>query len=356
MNDARPAPAATPPLASDLRSLLIVCPSWVGDTVMSTPVLRAARQRLPDATIVAAGRPGIGAVLAGAPWIDRFVAVDMSGFAGPVRAARALAGMGVEAALLLPNSFRSALAVRLARIPVRVGYARDGRGLLLTHSLRPRRTRAPTAMTAYYAGLGDFALGPITNCRQTELFVTTDEDAAGARLLRGVETPFVLLNPGANRPDKRWPAARFAHLADDLLKARDLPAVVSGAPNERPLLRAVVDAARSEIVDLAERGITLGALKAVIRRAALVITNDTGPRHLAAALGTPVVSLFGPTDHRWTTLDATREHLVVAEPFLPESLVADRHPRACGIDRIPVSDVLFASMRLLDQPRRPEPT
>ena len=196
---------------------------------------------------------------------------------------------------------------------------------------------------------------PIPFNGQTELFVTTDEDAAGAQLLRGVEGPFVLLNPGANRPDKRWPAARFAHLADDLLKARDLPAVVSGGPNERPLLRAVVDAARSEIVDLAERGITLGALKAVIRRAALVITNDTGPRHLAAALGTPVVSLFGPTDHRWTTLDAAREHLVVAEPFLPESMVADRHPRACGIDRIPVSDVLFASMRLLDETRGPAP-
>ncbi|MHC5114978.1 MAG: glycosyltransferase family 9 protein, partial [Planctomycetota bacterium] len=83
--------------------------------------------------------------------------------------------------------------------------------------------------------------------------------------------------------------------------------------------------------------------------AALLVTNDTGPRHLAAALGTPVVTLFGPTDHRWTTLADIRERRLLAEPFLPAELVADRHPKVCTIDRIEVEDVLAAAAGMLNE-------
>ena len=103
---------------------------------------------------------------------------------------------------------------------------------------------------------------------------------------------------------------------------------------------------------LCARGLTLGSLKAVLRRAALLITNDTGPRHIAAALGTPIVALYGPTDHRWTTLQAARERSVLAEPFLPEELVADRHPKACAIEKIAVEDVVHASLSLLQPAAR----
>ena len=91
----------------------------------------------------------------------------------------------------------------------------------------------------------------------------------------------------------------------------------------------------------------LSSLKAVIQRAAVLITNDTGPRHIAAALGTPVVTLFGPTDHRWTTLCGVRERILLAEPFLPEELVADRHPKSCAIEKISVQDVVAAVDGLL---------
>ena len=87
----------------------------------------------------------------------------------------------------------------------------------------------------------------------------------------------------------------------------------------------------------------LGSLKAVIAESSLLITNDTGPRHIAAALGTPLVSLLGPTDHRWTTIACPHEHIVVANPFLPEPWVADDHPGDCAIEQITIGDVCAAA-------------
>ena len=118
---------------------------------------------------------------------------------------------------------------------------------------------------------------------------------------------------------------------------------------ERAVLDVVLRTAQSSIIDLTQRGAGLGSLKAVIRRTALVITNDTGPRHIAAALGTPIVSLFGPTDHRWTSQKLPNEQIILAEPFLPEELIADHHPKLCAIDRITVEDVLAAARGQLDE-------
>jgi heptosyltransferase-2 len=336
------------PLPRDVERLLVICPSWVGDTVMATPVLRAVRAHCPDARVVAAMRPGLDDVLRGVAWIDEPRPLRLKGPLGPLPAGRALRRDRPDAVLLLPNSFRSAVAARLSGAPVRIGYDRDRRGRLLTHRLPVERSAAPTPAVAYYARLGAFACGVDEIDPTVELAVTDDERAAATRLLDGVGERFLLLNPGANKPAKRWPAERFARAADELRETHGLDVVVSGGPGETDLTAAVARAARGPVTDLARRGVDLGALKAIIARAALVITNDTGPRHLAAALGTPVVSLFGPTDHRWTTLGHPREHLVLAAPFLPEEQVADRHPRRCAIERITVADVRGAAAALLD--------
>lgn len=338
------------PLSGEVKRLAIICPSWVGDTVMATPVLRLARQQLPDAEITAVLRPGLDELLEGCPWVDRMLAVDIRGVGRLLDAARRLRGYKTEAALLLPNSFRSALVVRLSGIGIRIGYERDLRGPLLTHGVSVHRNESPTPLIAYYRHLCLSAFGRDEMDCQPELFVTEQQAEKARPLLEDVKGPFVLLNPGGNKPLKRWPAERFAAVADALRESRGLIALVSGSPAERNLLREVVDAAKGPIIDLAERGVTLGLLKAIVQRAALLITNDTGPRHIAAALGTPVVSLFGPTDHRWTTWPSAGEHILLAEPFLPAPLIADEHPRGCPIERITVSDVLFAAEHLLEDP------
>ena len=342
---------AVPPIPPDVRRLAIVGPSWVGDTVMATPVFRAARQVLPRARLVAMVRRGLNDVLAGNPWLDEVIVCDMKGALGVLRLASAIRTCRADAVLLLPNSFRSALAARLSGAPIRAGYDRDARGWLLTHRHRARKTNSPVAMVEYYADLARWALRVDHVDPTLELAATNDDRAAAQIILADVAPPFIVLNPGANRPDKRWPAERFAAVADVLARSHGLAAVASGSSTEMNVLDAVVRAAKSPIMNLAKRGITLGTLKAVIEQAKLLITNDTGPRHLAVALGTPVVTLFGPTDHRWTTpgaLNCPRERLMLAEPFLPEQLVADRHSKACAIDRIPVSDVISAARALLN--------
>lgn len=364
-SDGTPGPARAP--LSGVRRLLVLMPSWVGDATMATPLLRALRDALPAARLAALCRPGIAAVLDGLPSLDERFTAPMRGFAGPWTGLAAARSFGADAVLLLPNSVRSGLAsLRLA--PRRLGYRSLGRVWTLTHALeRPSRT-APESAVDSYANLGEWAIGRAIEDRRVRLVVTPTESTAADALLGTADARpgrrWLVVNPGANRTDKRWPAARFALAAATVAVEHSMDVAVTGAPGERSLVASVAAATRAElarrsspkarVIDLVEHGVTLGSLKGVIARAALLITNDTGPRHVAAALGTPSVVLFGPTDHRWTTLaptGAARDRLLLAEPFLPGTLMADRVPGVCRIDRISVGDAVNAAGAVLAQRR-----
>lgn len=357
--------------ASPLR-LLIVVPSWVGDAVMATPALRLLRASFPGAFIGALVRPGIDEVLAGTGFYDEAHVDRAAGVMGPKHAAAKLRPRRYDTALLLTNSFSTALIARLAGIPRRIGYARDARTLLLTDRLqapqRPDGRWAPVPAVAYYwhaarallrlAGKPDPGPdGPFAMPRaRMELAVTPEQESAAAALLDRAglppAAPFAILNPGGNNPAKRWPPDRFAAVGRHLIERHGLNILVNGAPSEAELadsIAAQIDGGGSRAVSLARLGVTLGSLKGVVRRARLMVTNDTGPRHLAAAFGVPVVSLFGPTDHRWTTIPVgpDDEAVLVADPTLPETEVADDHPERCRVDRIATEAVLAAADRLL---------
>ena len=134
---------ATPLIPPDVARLVIHLPSWVGDAVMATPVFRAARRACPGARIAGIMRPGIDALFAGSADLDDVLAVDDRGVRGLLATARALRRLKPDAGLLLPNSFRSARAMRLGGVPLRAGYARDGRSWLLTNPVSCDRSRRP---------------------------------------------------------------------------------------------------------------------------------------------------------------------------------------------------------------------
>jgi heptosyltransferase-2 len=113
-----------------------------------------------------------------------------------------------------------------------------------------------------------------------------------------------------------------------------------GSPEEHDLVQNIIRCATSPLHDLTRSGITLESLKDVVQHADLLITNDTGPRHLAVACGTPTITLYGPTDFRWTTYDCEHDIALLADPFLPEELVADSNPERCNINNIPARDVI----------------
>ena len=353
--------------------LLIVLPSWVGDAAMATPTLRRIRRELPGTFIGALARPGIDQLLAGSDFIDEYHVERASGVMGPKFVAAKLRPRRYDATILLTNSFSTALIVRIAGIPRRVGYDRDARGLLLTDKLdAPKRGLAefaPISAVSYYWRLADFFLGskpqPASRGVNAQLGLPADvtmelvaapadEQLASDILAKGgvaAGERYAILNPGGNNPAKRWPVDRFARLADDLADLHNLTIVVNGSPAEAELVSQIAAACKkARCVELPRLGITLGALKAVCRRAELMVTNDTGPRHIAAAFGVPVVSLFGPTDHRWTIIP-TREHapeiIITADPTLPETEVSNDHPERCAIDKISYEQVWEACEKLI---------
>lgn len=360
-----------PPADAKPIRLLVVLPSWLGDAVMATPALRLIRDARPGWLIGALTRPGIDQLLEGTNLFDQAHVAHPTGVLGPKRIGFKLRPHHYDAALLLTNSFSTALITRVAGIPRRLGYDRDGRGLLLTDRLRPPRTPdgdwAPVPAVNYYLHAARALLDLPTPSTLTdpfgqtlppdarlELAVSPEDDARADAILAeaGLDPsgPLAILNPGGNNPAKRWPADRFAALADHIATRHDLPVLISGALSEQPLTAEIVAKAESSPIDLASLEPGLLALKAIIARASILITNDTGPRHLAAALGTPVVTLFGPTDHRWTTIPTrpdAPEIRLLADPDLPEDQLANDHPERCRIDRIPLDRVTEAADSLL---------
>jgi heptosyltransferase-2 len=327
------------------RRILVVLPSWVGDVVMATPALRAIRQLYPASRITWLLKDYVQPVIDAAPWCDRMIRLRSPRSAPPAaprssrrrRTSLALSNRlrahRFDLAILLPNSFRSAAIAALANIPRRLGYDRDSRGLLLTDPLVPLRDRTgkftPVPIIDYYLGLPRY-LGAASPSRQMELFTRPTDDARAAALLAELSIkphqPLVMLNPGAaNMGDaKLWPADRFAAVADDLIDRCNAAVLVNGSPRERPILDALHSAARHPLIDLPSRGSDLKLLKSLVARCSLMITNDTGARHIAAAMNTPVLALFGPTDPEWTRLDIPHEQILRAHDGQMTSLAVPR--------------------------------
>ena len=308
--------------------ILIVLPGWVGDLVLATPALRAIRQHYAQQHVTVLVKSHLAPVLSGGDWMD-----EVLHWAGPGRSAsrpkRRQSFLGLAAqlrekrfdeAILFANSFRSALLARLANIPRRVGYDRDGRGLLLTDKLLPQKSDGkfvPVSMIRYYNAIARY-LG----CRECpelpELFTTPEDESAATEVLAkagiAADQPIVVLNPGASfGPAKCWLPERFAEVSDSLAQKYNAVVMISCGPKEVDIARAVASRMRQKVVVLDQPVMPLGPSKALIRRAALLVTNDTGPRHFANAFGTPVVTIFGPTDPQWTATDAALERQLMVK-------------------------------------------
>ena len=318
-------------MPADPSRILVRGPTWVGDVVMATPALRALRRAKPSAEIVFEARPFIGELLANHPSIDRFMPEQDRGVFARSRALRA---ERFDAAVLLPDSLRSALAPWLARIPVRIGHARDPlRRALLTQSLAPPSVageRVPISMIERY-----LRVVRLLGCEDAglELDLVVDEGAREQvrRRLAAEGSDgdgYFVVTPGASfGASKLWPAEYFASACDRLSRQHGLRAVLSPGPGEEATARAIADEMSEPALLLVEPVTGLAALSALIDDARLLLTNDTGPRHIAVAFGTPAVVLMGPTDPRHTA------HLLERQRVLREDVdCSPCHLKVCPID------------------------
>jgi heptosyltransferase-2 len=292
-------------------------PNWVGDVVMATPALRALREHFPAAHVIGILKPYVAGVLEGSPWLDDQLFLDSRGPWSQrlLAVALRLRRERIDSAVLFPNSFRSGLVAWLGGCRQRIGYARYGRGPLLTKSLSPvcdpNGKLTPSPILDAYNRLAE-AAGCSPPSRRLELFTTPrDEKAADAvwdAANFSAYPEIICLNPGAAFGSaKYWPVENFAWLARALVDRRGSGVLVLCGPGERDLARRIARlSCCPHVHSLADQPLSLGLTKACVRRADLLVTTDSGPRHFAAAFGRPVVTLFGPTHIAWTETNYAR--------------------------------------------------
>lgn len=295
----------------------VFMPNWVGDVVMATPALRLLRERLPDADLVGILRPVAAEVLAGVPWFCDTVTYDRRSKQPqhqmwPV--IRKLRDYRLDAILLFPNSLRSAFIAWRSGVRERVGIARYGRGSLLTRSIRhPRASfREPaSAMEVYQHVVSQWVGGEPKH--KTQLMTTADERTLGSEVWehfgwRNSDRVIVLNSGGAYGPAKDWPLKSFVQLSRRLTEEHNAKVLMMCGPAERENAEKFVSLAdHPSIQSTAALEPSIGRTKACVERSALMVSTDSGPRHFAAGFNVPVVSLFGPTDARWSLNDHSNE-------------------------------------------------
>jgi len=342
----------------------------MGDAILCTPALRAIRRHFESSRISFFAGPVIREVLSPSSFNDIWLEQQNN---NPFAIAKMLKRHKFTHAILFKNSFASALAVFLAKIPSRIGYAREGRSLLLTDKLYPPKLPdgrfKPISMIDYYLAIASW-LGADTAVRNLELSV--DPQAEGRLRTKWPELstckgPVVVLVPGgAFGPSKCWPSDRFAQTADWLAENYNATVVVSVAsdPVEKQIAREICDSSRlslraqrsnlkHRLINLAEKPITLGELKSLFSMAELVVSNDTGPRHIATALRRKIITLFGPNDPAWTHTDYENEIQIVGDaPCAPCAKPVCKETEHLCMQAISVETVCDAAKQLLENSRR----
>ncbi len=319
------------PEPDSVRAIAVRLTNWVGDCVINTPFLGRLREVFPSARVTVFGRRNVVPLFEPHPYADEVVPLDDSSRAGFMAGVRVLRSLRPDLGFLLPNSLKAASFFAAAGVPVRIGYDRDARRMLLTHPVELRPEDLAVHEVKYYLRLLHFWQEEALTPPPPRLVVTEEEHARAGQWLadRGIgpEDFVVGVNPAAvYGTAKRWLPERFAEAARHFAGTRRGHAVVTGLPEERPVAEAVCEAGGSGFHNAAGE-MSLRELMAFLARCSLYITNDSGAMHVAAALGTPAVAIFGSTD--WVTTAPLGGHTRIVRVETPCAPCLLRH---CPID------------------------
>ncbi|MDN5943046.1 MAG: lipopolysaccharide heptosyltransferase II, partial [Nitrospira sp.] len=309
-----------------IKRILVRGPNWLGDAVMCEPALRGLRGLFPDAQVTLLVKPAVADLFAGHPAVTRLLTYDIkgrhAGLSGKWALARQLRRQGFDLAVLFQNAFEAAFLTFLARVPRRYGYATDGRSLLLSDPVAVPDQRMRAHHVRYYWDLLK-PLGLTGDPPVPELVVLSEEEQAMVRRFAqgGLATTDIVVgvNPGSTYGDaKRWLPERFAEVTERLCRTmhessgQQVSVVIFGAKGEERLGQEIAAHLSSRSLVLSGTT-TIRELMAAVKRCSLLLTNDTGPMHIASAFHVPVVAIFGPTDWR-TTAPFGSAHAIVRQP------------------------------------------
>ncbi|MGO8943810.1 MAG: lipopolysaccharide heptosyltransferase II [Syntrophobacteraceae bacterium] len=334
--------------SANIMKILVRSTNWIGDAVMTTPAMGSIRAAFPSSEIVLAANPVVSELMTPHPFCDRVIVYDKRGphrgIRGLWKFCRLLAMERFDLAILFQNAIEAAVMVKLARIKTRAGYGTDGRAILLTHAIRVTKEVRGLHHTQYYMNM--LAELGIPRSGLELRLQCTDEEMSWARDVLGAGK-WAAINPGAAYGSaKRWYPERFGQVADALGSDFGYQALLVGGPGEAAIGPEIESRMRSKPLNMIGRT-SVRQLMALLASVQLVITNDSGPMHIAAAFDRPIVALFGPTDHSTTSPLSSRFSLVRKEtecaPCLKRQCPTDHR---CMAD-ISVNDVLHAVETLL---------
>ncbi len=336
------------------RKILVIKLRYLGDVLMCTPVLASLRAAFPEAVLSMLVNSGTEAMIAENPHLNEILLVERS--PSPLRQLRFASGLRrrrFDLVIDLTDGDRAAILSRITGAPIRVGYNREGRwrGRLYTHLVRVPRQPTPLIrqhlMSLDALGISVAESRPLLRVRQE------DEVASRAALAAtGIEPGerFIAVHPGARYWFKRWPAERFARLIDYVQGKLGVKVVLLGGSQDREIAEAILGQIGTGARSLVGR---LGLLEMawLLRLAALFVGNDSGPMHVAAAMGTPVVGLFGPSDPTVWGPDG-QGHVTISKgidcrPCFPRG--CQRGEANC-MGQIELDDVIPLVERMLEQP------
>jgi len=338
-----------------MTNILVIKLRYIGDVLLATPVLRALRERFPDARITMTVNPGTEDMLRWNPDINDVLVVSRGGLAAQIRFLREIRRRRFDCVIDLSDGDRSAILAGFSGAPDRVGFNEEHRwrGLLYSSIVKVkadvvhRVDQDLEALRLFGIEPKAVPLALVTSAQDQEEATRLLEDIEAREPSSGPPRPLVMLQPGARYWFKAWPAERFAELADRLAEAFHCTVLIGGDAGDQKLTQAIRAQARSGPVSLAGRT-TLLQYAAVLKRCVLFVGNDNGPMQMAGALGVPIVALFGPTDPAvWGPRNGKAEVLYKGldcrRCFHP---TCERGPDNC-MRQISVDEAFAAACRLL---------
>ncbi len=339
-----------PGILPENPKLLVIETGLVGELLVITPTLRAIKRAYPGASITVMVSPGSAPILAGNPAVSRLLPLEKAERTGGglLRVAAWVRSQRFDAVLVLHTSFRSAALAALALVRVRAGLTCEGRGWLLTH--RTPRDRSAYEVDEHLRVAGLLGIPP--DGRELDLFLSDEERAAAKELLGGLRRPLVGLHPGASREIRRWPAERFAELGQRIIESGRAHPVYLFGPREQDLAETVRawcerNGAAAPMLISPSSVRMLGAL---FERTTAVVTNNTGPMHVATAVRVPGVFIHGPTPvDRWHPPGSASEAVYGANVACrPCDSPRCRMDGLLCMEAVTVDEVRAALMRVLD--------
>ena len=287
-----------------MKRILIINVNWVGDVLFSTPLIRSVRKKFPDSYIACLVVPRCRPVLELNPHINEIITYDEDGehggFWGKIKLIRTLRAKKFDAAFILHRSFTRALISFASGIKKRIGYGTKKRSFLLTDVVKSQPSEIHKV--DYFLNIAEKGGVSVSDRDYDFVFSKLDKERIDEILeAAGVHKndKLVIINPGGNWDLKRWPKENFIKLADSLAKNLDVKIAISGAGKDRVLGDEIKSAMKEIAVNLCGKT-SLGELGALMKRADVVISNDSGPMHVAASMKTPLIALFGPTSSEIT--------------------------------------------------------